>query len=100
MIQTRSRASPSRVAGRVASSNNLANNGIQTIVLKNVLLKEEQMLSRIAKNRTKVDSGELRKAPDSSPGASHHESGLLAFISYLDSSWRTHGKRRVETALY
>jgi hypothetical protein len=52
---------------RAASSNNLASNGIQTIVLKNALLKEEQMLNRIVKNRTKVDSGELRKTRDTQP---------------------------------
>jgi hypothetical protein len=96
MIHTRNRASP----GRAASSNSLPNNGIQTIVLKNVLLKEEQKLSRIAKNRTKVGSGELRKTADTALALTPCVGAVGFYFIYLDSSWRTHGKRRVEAALY
>jgi hypothetical protein len=78
------------VAGRAATSNNLASNGTQRIVLKNVLLKEEQMLSRIAKNRTKVDSGELCKTADTALAL---RAVSFYFISRLirEDTWQTKG---------
>jgi hypothetical protein len=95
MIQARSRASPPRVAGRAASSTNLADNGIQTIVLKNVLLKQEQMLSRIVRNRNKVDSGELRKAPDTQPWHFTPCVGAVGFHftsrRMMEDTWQTKG---------
>ena len=64
MIRTGNRTIPRRVVDKAANNrdnNQVNNNATQTIAPRNVLLKEEQMGSRMAKNRTRVDSGELRK---------------------------------------
>jgi hypothetical protein len=99
MIQTRNRTIPRRVVDKAASNRNnnqVNNNGTQTIAPRNVLLKEEQMWSRIAKNRIKVDSGELRKAPDYPALALHTMCrGCFGFHFMsrfiMEDTWQTKG---------
>jgi hypothetical protein len=76
---------PPGVANEATSSkrdNNPANNnGTQTTSPKNVLLRVERTLSRIGKNRTRVDSGEHHKAPYLQ--ARHSGAGAVAFHFWI-----------------